>query len=142
MATSDQPSRQHLKTMDDLPLDGKHVLVRVDLNVSVGADGRVDESEDYRIEAALPTIEELMQRRCKVILVTHRGDPQKKPEDRDLAPIHRRLQELLKEEVKLTRSLFGNDVGAIVDGMEPGGVALLPNVRSDAREEMGKPAVR
>jgi phosphoglycerate kinase len=123
--------------MDDLPLDGKRVLVRVDMNVSVGDDGKVDASEDYRIEAALPTIEELMQRRCKVILVTHRGEPLEKNEDIDLTPIHRRLQELLKEEVRHTRTLFGDDVGAIVDGLEPGGVVLLPNVRIDQREEKG-----
>ncbi len=128
---------RRLRTLDDVPIDGKRVLVRVDFNVSVGDDGRVDATEDYRIEAALPTIEELMQRRCKVMLLTHRGEPLTNPEDANLAPIHRRLQELLKEEVKQSRTLFGSDVGAIVDGLEPGGVVLLPNVRTDIREEKG-----
>lgn len=137
MSKPPTPRKSRLKTMDDVPLDGKRVLVRVDMNVSVGTDAKVDAAEDYRIEAALPTIEELMQRRCKVILVTHRGRPQRRNEDIDVLPIHRRLQDLLKEEVKRTRTLTGNDVGAIVDGLEPGGVVLLPNVRTDVREEKG-----
>lgn len=137
MSKAPTPRKPRLRTMDDVPLDGKRVLVRVDMNVSVGADGKVDAAEDYRIETALPTIEELMQRRCKVILVTHRGRPQKNNADIDLTPVHRRLQDLLREEVKRTRTLTGDDVGAIVDGLEPGGVVLLPNIRTDEREENG-----
>lgn len=139
MVALETQKQRRLRTMDDVPLDGKRVLVRVDLNVSVGDDGKVDSLEDYRIEAALPTIEELMQRRCRVILVTHRGSPLQNANEVDVGPLHRRLQELLKQEVKRTRTLLGSDVDAIVDGLEPGGAVLLPNIRTDAREEANNP---
>lgn len=126
-----EPSR--LKTMDDIQLDGKRVIVRVDFNVTAGADGIVDETEDYRIEAALPTIHELRQKRCKVLLLAHLGRP---GEDGLLSmePIQYRLQQLLQEDVRMLPKLFGSQVEAIVQGMEPGEVALFPNVRMDARE--------
>lgn len=123
-----------LRTMDDVPLDGKRVLTRVDFNVSVGADGRVDSNEDYRIEAALPTIEELMQRRCRVMLLTHHEEADKAVAADDLVPIHRRLQDLLREEVRLLKHLYGSEVEAALAGLEPGSVVLLPNVRGDQRE--------
>lgn len=120
--------------MDDLPLDGKRVIVRVDFNVSVGSDGVVDEWEDYRIKAALPTIQELQQRRCRVALLTHRGRSVEGQEAVDLAPIHRRLEELLKEDVRQLKHLHGDEVEATLTGMSPGEAALLPNIRLDERE--------
>lgn len=128
-----------LRTLDDVPVDGQKVLVRVDFNVSAREDGRVGENEDYRLEATLPTINELRQRRSKVILLTHFGRPRENggSEDFDLSPVQRRLEELLGEEVKHTKKLFGSEVETVVTGLEPGGVVLLPNVRKDPREEMG-----
>ena len=129
-----------LRTLDDLPVDGQRVLVRVDFNVSVGEDGKIGENEDYRIEAALPTINELRQRRSKVILLTHFGRPRedgKSHDDFDLSSIKRRLEELLGEEIKQTKKLYGSEVETVVSSLEPGGVVLLPNVRIDEREEMG-----
>lgn len=128
---------RRLKGMDDVLLDGKRVLVRVDFNVASNEDGVVDGRDDYRIRAALPTIEELMQRRCKVLLVTHRGRPQEGDSDVDLEPVQQRLEKLLKEEVKVVKHLAGSDVEAVVSGMEQGSVAMLPNVRLDEREESG-----
>lgn len=125
---------RRLLTMDDVPLDGKRVLVRADFNVSVGDDGKVDEDEDFRIEAVIPTIEELMQRRCRIILLTHHEEDGQPVADGDLAPIHHRLEDLLHEEVRLLRHLYGADVESSVAGMEPGSAVLLPNVRSDQRE--------
>lgn len=125
---------RQLRSMDDLPLDGKQVLVRVDFNVSVGADGKVGSNEDYRIKAALPTIDELRQRRCKIILLTHFGRPGEGDGEFNLVPIHRRLEELLKGEVRLLKHLYGDDVDAVVAGMEQGSVVMLPNVRLDERE--------
>jgi phosphoglycerate kinase len=130
----DEKSVRQLKTMDDLPLDGKQVLVRVDFNVPVGEDDSVGSNEDYKIEAAINTIDELRQRRCKIILVTHLGRPSEKDGDFNLAPIHRRLEELLKSEVRMLKHLYGDDVKAVVAGIEPGSVVMLPNVRLDERE--------
>lgn len=120
--------------MDDIPLDGKRAIVRVDFNVTIGEDNKVDGSEDYRIETALPTIHELQQRRCKVLLLTHLGRPGEEEGNNDMGPVHRRLEELLREEVRLLPKLYGQGVEAIVAAMEPGSVALYPNVRLDDRE--------
>lgn len=126
-----------LVTMDDLALDGKRVLMRVDFNVAVGNDGQVDDEEDYRIETALPSIEELMKRRCKIILITHLGRPDEEEGNFDVEPVRARLADLLREEVKAVGQLSGDSVRAVVDGMEKGSVLMLPNVRQDARERAG-----
>lgn len=126
--------KKKLRTMDDVLLDGKEVLVRTDFNVTVGKDGVVNQDEDYRLSAALPTIEELMQRRCKVLLLTHLGRPGEEDGNLNLAPIHRCLEELLGEEVRQIESLNAKRVNAVVAGMDSGSVALLPNIREDERE--------
>ena len=126
-----------LRTLDDLPLDGKRVLVRVDFNVYIGDDDKVDSMEDFRLESAVNTIQELQQRRCKILLLTHIGRPQESREGIDLAPVRRRLEQLLGEDIREVPELYGVGVQTIVDGMEPGQVALLPNVRLDDREESG-----
>ncbi len=121
--------------MDDIPIDGKNVIVRADLNVSVGEDGVVDANEDFRIEMILPTIEELVQRRCKVLILAHRGRPRENKEDVDMTPIRKRLEYLLRESVTQTNQFFGDGVRSIISGMSSGSVLLLPNIRLDHREE-------
>src|SRR3989338_3298965 len=123
-----------LRTMDDVLLDGREVLVRTDFNVAIGKDGVVNQDEDYRISAAMSTIEELIQRRCKVMLLTHLGRPGEKGGNFDLGPIRRRLADLLGEEVRQIDSLSVTRVSAVIAGMEGGTVALLPNIREDERE--------
>lgn len=123
-----------LRTIDDIPLAGKRVIVRVDFNVSGGDDGRIDTTEDYRIEAALPTIQELRQMRCKVLLLAHVGRPGEDEHILSIDAIAKRLSDLLQEPVKLLPKLYGSQVEAIVQGMEEGSVALFPNVRLDERE--------
>lgn len=125
-------STKSLRTLDSLPVDGKTVLVRVDFNVAVGSDARVDTAEDYRIEATLPTLQELQQRRCRVVLLTHFGEEE--GGSAAWEPVHRRLEELLHEEVVPGRALYGNRVETQIHSLEPGGMLLLPNVRDDARE--------
>ncbi len=123
-----------LRTMDDILLDGKRVIVRVDFNVTAGEDKLVDEFEDYRIQAALPTIQELRQKRCKVLLLAHLGRPGEEEMILPMEAVHRRLQELLREDVRMLPKLYGNQVESIVQGMEQGDIALFPNVRLDERE--------
>ncbi len=122
------------RTMDDVLLDGKRVIVRVDFNVTAGEDGVVDESEDYRIQAALPTIAELRQKRCKVLLLAHLGRPGEEESVLSMDTIHRRLQDLLHDDVRMLPKLYGSQVDSIVQGMEQGDIALFPNVRLDERE--------
>lgn len=123
--------------MDDVLLDGKRVLVRVGFDVASSEDGVVDESDDFRVKAAIPTIEELIQRRCRVLLLTHQGRPQEGDSNVEVEPVRRRLERLLGDEVVALKHLSGDDVEAIVSGMEQGSVAMLPNVRLDEREETG-----
>ncbi|MEK7499508.1 MAG: phosphoglycerate kinase [Patescibacteria group bacterium] len=125
---------ESLRTMDDILLDGKRVIVRVDFNVTAGEDGIIDSSEDYRIEAALPTIAELRQKRCKVLLLAHLGRPGEDENLLSMEEIHKRLQNLLRDDVRLLPKLYGSQVESIVQGMEQGDVALFPNVRLDERE--------
>lgn len=123
-----------LRTMDDIALDGRRVILRVDFNVTAGEDGVIDESEDYRIQAAIPTIQELRQRRCKVLLLAHLGRPGEEEAVLSMDIISSRLQNLLNEDVRMLPKLFGPQVDTIVQGMEQGDIALFPNVRLDARE--------
>ncbi len=125
-------STKLLRTLDSLPVDGKTVLVRVDFNVAVGSDARVDTTEDYRIEAALPTLQELQQRRCRIVLLTHFGEEE--GGSAAWEPVHRRLEELLHEDVVPGRALYGDRVETQIHSLEPGGMLLLPNVRDDIRE--------
>jgi len=127
-------SERRLVTMSDLPLDGRRVLLRVDFNISFGDDGEVDAFEDFRIKATLPTIEELIQRRCKIIILPRRGRPEENPDEADLTPIHQRLEELLHEKVIQTKQFSGSAVEAVVTGLSAGGLVMLPNVRIDQRE--------
>lgn len=129
-----------LRTMDDIRLDGRVVLVRVDFNVSLGSDGEVDQYEDYRIEAALPTIQELQRQRCKILLLTHLGRPTTTSVDTpsdDLVPVQRRLEKLLGDNVHLGTSLAGPGVTKALATLQPGRILMLPNVRCDPREETG-----
>lgn len=125
---------RHLRTLDDLPLDGKRVIVRVDFNLNAGEDGVIQDEEDYRIEAAMPTIQELQQRRCRILLLAHMGRPQESSEGIDLTPVRHALEDRLKEEVRELSKLSGDSVEAVVTAMDPGTVALYPNVRLDNRE--------
>lgn len=120
--------------MDDLPLGGKRVIVRVDFNVSAGEDGVVDATEDFRIESALPTIQELRQMRCKVLLMAHLGRPGEDESVLSMDVIAKRLSRLLQEDVRMLPKLYGSQAESIIQGMEAGEVALLPNVRLDERE--------
>jgi phosphoglycerate kinase len=130
------PSRQEpfVKTIADLgDLRGKRVLVRADFNVPL--DGTTI-TDDGRIRAALPTITHLLDGGARVVLVAHLGRPAGQGfEDKySLAPVAARLGELLGQPVALATDLVGESARATVEGLADGQVALLENVRFDARE--------
>ena len=127
-----------VKSIDELDAKGKKVLVRVDLNTPV-KDGVV--TDDTRITAALPTIEKLVNDGAKVILVSHRGRPSGEgyEEEFSLAPVARRLQELLGKDIVLNRELVGPEAKEAVDALEDGDVLLLENIRFDKREKKNDP---
>ena len=134
-----------MKTIDDLDVAGRRVLVRADFNVPLedAGDGTRRITDDGRIRAALPTIESLRSRGARVVLVAHLGRPkgEAKPE-LSLAPVAQRLAEVLHVPVALAGDVTGPSARAIVADMEDGDVVLLENVRYDARETSKDPAVR
>ena len=122
-----------MKTIDDLgDLRGKRVLVRSDFNVPL--DGTTI-TDDGRIRAALPTLQALLGKGARVVVVAHLGRPKGAPEAKySLAPVAARLSELLGQPVPLAADLVGPSAKATVAALEDGQIALLENVRFDARE--------
>jgi len=122
------------KTISDIDVAGKKVLMRVDFNVPL-EDGKV--TNDKRIVAALPSINKVLEAGGKLILMSHLGRPkgQAKPE-LSLKPVADRLAELLGREVKLgPADVAGKEAGALADALQGGQVLVLENVRFDARED-------
>ncbi|HET6384670.1 MAG TPA: phosphoglycerate kinase [Armatimonadota bacterium] len=128
------------KTIDDVDVTGKQVLVRVDYNVALDAEGRV--LDDTRISASLDTIRTLIDRGARVILISHLGRPRGKPApDLSLAPVARRLQDLLGRPVAFLHDCVGDEVNAYVHHkLKDGEVVLLENVRFHPEEETNDPA--
>jgi phosphoglycerate kinase len=121
------------KTLNDVDVGGKRVLVRVDFNVPL-EDGRV--GDDTRIRAALPTIRELRRRGAMAILATHLGRPDGKVvEALRVAPVARRLEEVLGAPVATAPDCVGPPAERAVGGLQPGGVLLLENLRFHPEEE-------
>jgi phosphoglycerate kinase len=122
-----------MKTIDSLgDLAGKKVLVRSDLNVPL--DGTTI-TDDGRVRASVRTIQKLLDAGAAVIVTAHLGRPKGEPEAKySLAPAAARLSELLERPVTLAEDLVGESAKAVVAALEPGQVAMLENVRFDARE--------
>ena len=117
-------------------LSGKRVLVRADFNVPLD-NGNI--TDDTRIRAALPTIQDLASKGAKVILCSHFGRPKGVTEKLRLTPVAKRLSELLGKEVKKTDDCIGDEVAATVAAMQDGDVLLLENVRFYPEEEANDP---
>lgn len=117
-------------------LSGKRVLVRADFNVPLD-NGNI--TDDTRIRAALPTIQDLASKGAKVILCSHFGRPKGVTEKLRLTPVAKRLSELLGKEVKKTDDCIGDEVAATVGAMQDGDVVLLENVRFYPEEEANDP---
>ena len=117
------------KTIEDINVTGKKVLVRVDFNVPLTEDGQI--SDDKRIVAALPTIRYLLDHNAKVILCSHLGRPKGKPDPKfSLAPVGARLSELLPDtKIWFAEDTIGESAKAAIDDMKDGEIVLLENVR-------------
>jgi len=124
------------KTVNDLSssdLQGKRVLVRADFNVPVDDQGNI--TDDTRIRAALPTIQNLTSKGAKVILCSHFGRPKGVDEKLRLTPVAKRLSEVLGQSVVKCDDCIGDEVAAKVGAMSNGDVILLENVRFYPEEE-------
>ena len=127
-----------------LDVAGRVVFVRSDLNVPLARDGeRVVITDDGRIRASLPTIESLRERGARVVVVAHLGRPRGVADPAlSLAPVAARLGDLLGTPVRFIPAVTGDAVAAAVATLGDGDVALLENVRFDARETSKDPAER
>ncbi len=126
------------KTVRDVDLQGKRVLMRVDFNVPI-KDGVI--TDDTRIRAALPTIRYVLEQGASLVLMSHLGRPKGvvKPE-LSLKPVAKRLSELLGREVKMAPDTVGDEVRAMAEALKPGEVLLLENTRFHPGEKKNDPA--
>ena len=121
------------KTVRDVDLRKKRVLVRVDFNVPL-KEGKI--TDVTRITAALPTLNYILdQKGASLVLMSHLGRPKKPDKENSLAPVGQRLSELLGRKVTLAPDCIGPEAEAVVKLMKPGDVVLLENVRFHAEEE-------
>jgi phosphoglycerate kinase len=124
-----------MKTLDDLlaeGVSGRRVLVRADLNVPLDGETITD---DGRIRASVPTISKLTGAGARVVVAAHLGRPKGAPEEKySLKPVATRLNELVDATVTLAADVVGDSARSTVDGLADGEVALLENIRFDARE--------
>ena len=125
------------RTIRDLDVASKRVLVRVDFNVPLDEAGRI--IDDTRIRAALPTIEHLLSQGASVILMSHLGRPQgRRVPALSLAPVAERLSQLLGRAVGMAPDCVGAEVAAQAAALQPGQVLLLENVRFHPEEEQNE----
>lgn len=128
------------KTVKDVDVDGKRVLMRVDFNVPL-ADGVV--TDDTRIKAAIPTIQYLVDHGAKVVLMSHLGRPKGDGVEPELSlkPAAEKLAELTGLDVTFVPDTYGQEAADAVAAMEPGQVVVLENVRFDKREKKNDPEI-
>ncbi|WP_449418482.1 phosphoglycerate kinase [Phormidium nigroviride] len=129
-------TKKTLANLSASDLSGKRVLVRADFNVPLD-NGNI--TDDTRIRAALPTIEDLTSKGAKVILCSHFGRPKGVSDKLRLTPVAARLSELLGKEVKKPSDCIGEEVAGVVAAMQDGDVILLENVRFYPEEEANDP---
>lgn len=118
-----------LSTVD---LQGKRVFLRCDLNVPI-KDGVI--KDDGRIKASLPTIQLLLSKGASIVIAAHLGRPKNGPSDEfSLAPVAKRLGELLKKDVKFSSEITGDSVRKLASSLKPGEIILLENIRFESAE--------
>jgi len=131
-----------MRSLDDLDVRGKRVLVRVDFNVPMGtdADGAAVVADDTRIVSALRTVEELRARRARLVLVSHLGRPEGRYDERlSMAPVVERLATLTDATVTLAPAVVGDRVRALTEKLDDGEVLVLENVRFEEGETANDP---
>lgn len=127
------------KTVDDIELDGKRVLVRVDFNVPLSSkdpNDAITVTDDMRIRAALPTLNAILDRGGALILCSHLGRPSS-PEEKQysMAPVAERLSELIGRPVKTVPEVVGQEARTVAVNLQPGEILLLENTRFHSGEK-------
>ena len=126
------------KTIDDIDVRGKRVLLRAEFNVPL--DKSTNEiTDDRRIRAALPTIRSLVERSARLIIVSHLGRPKGFDDKLSLAPVAKRLSDLLERPVIMADDVIGSDAIKKANGLKDGEILLLENVRFHKEETKNDP---
>mgnify|MGYP001814028481 CR=1 FL=1 len=130
-----------IRSVEDLPIEGRRVFIRLDLNVPLKkGSSPIEISDDTRIRAALPTIKHCIERDARIILASHLGRPKGKTVPAlSLEPVASRLAELLDCEIRLTDEPVGDGARKVTSDLREGQVALLENLRFDPGEEANDP---
>lgn len=122
------------KTVHDIDLHDKRVLLRADYNVPVDDNGQI--TDDYRIKQSLLTIKYLLEQNVKLVICSHLGRPDGKPDPKmSLEPVAKRLGELLKKDVAFVHDCIGSEVEAVAGQLPPGQILMLENLRFHPEEE-------
>ncbi len=122
------------KTIRDIDVQGKTVLLRADYNVPLDDNGEI--TDDYRLQQSLPTLRYLLEQGAAVIICSHLGRPNGKSDTKSsLFPVAKRLQELLKQDVEFVPDCVGERAEKAAKNLQPGQVALLENLRFHSEEE-------
>src|SRR5690242_11235067 len=121
-----------MKSLKDLSLKGKRVLMRVDFNVPM-KNGQI--TDDSRIQAATSSIQYILKEGASLILMSHLGRPKGKDPSLSLAPCAKKLSELLKKPVEMAPDCIGEAVEKMAKALKPGQILLLENVRFYPAEE-------
>ena len=126
------------KTIEDINVTGKKVLVRCDFNVPLDENKNI--TDENRIIGALPTIKYLIDHKAKVILCSHLGRPKGEFNEKySLKPVAKRLSELLGQEVKMATDVIGESAKELTSSVGEGEVVMLENVRFHKEEEKNDP---
>ena len=127
------------KTVNDIDVNGKRVLVRVDFNVPLNPEtGAI--LDDSRIRASLPTLHLLLDRGASIVLCSHMGRPKGKVDDKlSLAPVARRLSDLIGQPVEMANSVIDDGIASQTEAISAGEILFLENLRFDSREESNDP---
>ncbi len=121
------------KTLNDIDIDGKRVLLRADYNVPI-KDGVIQ--SDFRIQQSIPTIKALQEKGCKIVIISHLGRPKGKAEPQfSLKPVAKSLSKLLGSKVTFISDCIGDSVRSAAQKLQTGEVLLLENLRFYEGEE-------
>lgn len=127
------------KTIDDVDVQDKRVLLRADYNVPVADNGSI--TDDFRITQSVPTLKALLAKNVRLVVCSHLGRPEGKVDKRfSLEPVAKRLGEALGQEVKFVSDCIGPQVEAAVKALQPGQILLLENLRFHPEEEQNDDA--
>jgi phosphoglycerate kinase len=122
------------KTINDIDLNGRKVLLRADYNVPLDDKGEI--TDDYRLKQSVPTVQALLEKGASVLICSHLGRPDGKPDPKySLLPVAKRLKELLGRDVEFVTDCVGERARKVSEGLQPGQVVLLENLRFHAEEE-------